>query len=75
MRESGSFCADCSALSVHKSVKDWMDEGSFPLYSLRMSNAAQSGVLFMRHPIVVECGEKRARCPSPVSLLVVKEAH
>ena len=50
------FCADCSALSVHKSVKDWIDEGALPVYSLRMSNVAQSGVLFMRHPIGEQAG-------------------
>ena len=56
VRDGGPLCAEFPAPSRDKVVKDWIDEGSYPLYYLRNSNVAQRGHFSSGHPIVEESG-------------------
>ena len=64
MREGG-LCAELLRFSHEIKLKDWIDGGSFNLYYLRLRDVAQSGVLFFRHPIVVDHEEKTAPIVHP----------
>ena len=57
MKERRRLCAELLPSSRVNSVEDWIDEGSFPLYSLRNGTVAQSGLLSSGHPIVDDCGQ------------------
>jgi len=60
---SRNLCAELLRLSGNKPNKDWIDEGSLPLYYLRLGTSAQSGVCSTSHPIVAECaGRSAPRC-------------
>ena len=61
MRDGGPFCAEFHAPFRDKVGKDWIDEGSYPLYYLRNSNVAQRGHFSSGHPIVEEGGNIRVR--------------
>jgi len=40
-------------------MKDWIEQGTLPLYSLRLGSCAQSGPFHSGHPIVAECWKER----------------
>jgi len=44
VREEGGLCAELLASSREQRMKDWIDGGSYPLYSPMVGSSAQSGV-------------------------------
>ena len=60
VREEGDLCAELFRSSWCKTVKDWIDNGSPYCISLCLGPSAQSPNSSFGHPIVEECGRKRA---------------
>jgi len=52
VRVRGGCCAELLRLSRNNNMKDWIDEGSLPVYSLWFGHVAHSGLLSPVHPIV-----------------------
>ena len=73
VREGVPVCAEFSALSLDKCGKDRIDEGSSLLYTLELSNVAQSGLLPSGHPIGVVYAQSHPSFRHPFHCWVLKE--
>jgi len=58
--ERWELCASMLCSLMTDRMKDWIDEGSLPIYPHWLGYVAQGGHPFMRHPIVAECGKESA---------------